>query len=183
MKTIRHNTYETNSSSSHSITIVRNTEPSLIGLANPALIDGNMVLYPARLRDHVSVSGLRYGSMHQLQAAVTDTKAALLVHQLTNFFGDNFHEDWCASILPRAYDVIKDECGYTDICTDDFYPNYDLGNRYGDDSEYPEDFPPLDFLGRTLSDKPIIDLDGLRSYIREYVANPYITIIDTSESH
>lgn len=183
MKTVRHNTFETNSSSSHSITIVRTAEPSYIGLANPALVDGGMVLYPSRLNEHVKHEGGLYSSTWKLNASVTDTKAALLVHQLTNFFDDNFHEEWCADILPKVYDAIKDECGYTDICTDDFYANYYIGNAYGDETKYPEDFPPLDFLGRTLSDKPIIDLDRLRTYIREYITNQFITIVDTSENN
>jgi hypothetical protein len=179
MKTIRHNTYETNSSSTHSITIVRGAEPvSAIG---------GLVLYPAKIREHVQSHTDRgaYGSSstHKLIATTLELKASLLVHQLTSFLDDGFNEEWCKTLLLKVYDVIKEECGYEEICTHKFHASYDLGGRYGTDTEYPSDFPPLDFLGRSLSDKPTVDLDGLRHYIREYICNPTITIIDTSESY
>lgn len=179
MKTIRHNTYETNSSSSHSITIMRDIEPvdAISGL----------ILYPAKIREHVESKTDRgtYGSSSSwvLTASTMEVKASLLVHQLASILDDSFNEEWCMTLLQKAYDVIKEECGYVEICTDDFYPSYDLGDRYGTDTKYPSDFPPLDFLGRSLSDKPTVDLDGLRNYLREYICNPTIAIVDTSEDH
>jgi hypothetical protein len=179
MKTIRHNTYETNSSSSHSITIVRGAEP--VNAIN------GLILYPAKIREYVQSQTDRgtYGSSSTwvLTASTLELKASLLVHQLTSFLDDNYNEEWCKTLLLKVYDVIKEECGYEEICTDGFYASYDLGGRYGTDTEYPSDFPPLDFLGRSLSDKPTVDLDGLRHYIREYICNPTITIIDTSKEY
>lgn len=185
MKTIRHNTFETNSSSTHSLTVVTNTDPSS-KLEDSELVIDN-ILYPAKLRD-IAISEAEDGSYgsstHRLVANNVHRKAALLIHQLWNFFDDSFHEEWCESHRRRIIEAIRRKCLYVDIVLpDNFYPYYDIGSRYSSDFEAPSDFPMFDFLGRTLNDKPIIDMNGLHAYIHTHIIDSSITIIDTNESY
>lgn len=183
MKTIRHNTFETNSSSTHSLTI-RTTSPDVESDDGDLVMDN--VLYPANLRklEDRRTNTNTYGSESTwcLVANTTARKAALLVHQIWNFFTDEFYEEWCKDTRARIVEVIRQECSYADIVLPDtFYAYYDVDNH--SDIDVPYEFPMYDFLGRALNDKPIVDMNGLRDYLHTHILNPDITIFDTQESY
>jgi hypothetical protein len=86
MKTLRHNTYETNSSSTHSITIVnrKNYNESVVGTA-PIITDN--VLLPKNLRKSEAYTEIETGDGgYVLKCASTYQKAALTVHYLNSLY-------------------------------------------------------------------------------------------------
>lgn len=171
MKTIRSNCFETNSSSTHSITIrsvdYANTE-------NPLCKDG--VLIPANLvySPNYDDDNSCYYSGYTLKARSKDEKAALLIHYIFkldldddeyidyDFFPDN--------ALDYVVKTLKLKCSYTDICLNDFSYNF---NGYSDDRSFIDDlFSSPDGWESRIDD-----------YINDVILNDKVEVVDKYEDN
>lgn len=114
MKTIRKNTFETNSSSTHSITIGTKGEYSK---SSPSV--ENNILYPSRLATYK----ISYGESRFLIANTKDTKAALLADWVLDMFDNESYSEYIKTFSDQSedeikqyhYDIIAKLCGYDSI--------------------------------------------------------------------
>lgn len=82
MKTIRYNTYETNSSSTHSITIINKSRLSDPKIRKQEILNNN-VLYPLNLSESIAYTDIPTGEGGYILKCITPyQKAALTVHYL-----------------------------------------------------------------------------------------------------
>lgn len=106
MKTIRKKVFETNSSSSHSITINSIEAPSTKECQ--PLVEMN-ILYPERLSDYLQKYTF---DESYLVCRTTDQKAAIVCNWI--YVSAN------TSYVDRLFEIIKREIGYSDIIMDDY---------------------------------------------------------------
>lgn len=138
MKTVRHNTFETNSSSTHSITILNKKDFSQKSL----LIDN--VLHPENLKftPAYSRNETGYGRSSTLTAETRDQKAALFINHMISFLRESHYDlpDWINGKTEEALKHITESLmlhnGYSSINTD-FTPVFD---HYYDGDCYIDDF-------------------------------------------
>lgn len=125
MKTIRQNTFETNSSSTHSLTILslKDLREGNKKTYEPLVVDG--VLIPGNLRDTFAFvdHGHSYESSWTLTAKTKDEKAALLFHHLLYYKDDAKYDDkWGEELYDIFVSWVVDEvvrlCGYSDVNMD-----------------------------------------------------------------
>lgn len=169
MKTIRSNCFETNSSSTHSITIV--SKRDLVRKDVPLVVDG--VLHPRLLIEtsaYVS-KDTYYGDSRTLTASTRDQKAALFVHHLKSLSEDTY--DWEEQNQKISFEVFFEQCitflkgsiGYADINTS-FDCNFRHYTEYGDSYVLK--------LG---------NLTDVENHIREVILNDDAVIIDEFEEN
>jgi hypothetical protein len=187
MKTVRSNCFETNSSSTHSITLESNT--NAISADFPSLAQDN-ILYPARINDeniraafHTTNKG-GYGSCSWTFTANTkSSKAALIVHYIYSILSsEEIDEEQLADVMCSlasymGYDSI-------DLGPDTFYDVYSI-RRYDGDATYSAEIDKmLEFIGYSIhGNKVLIDMQRLGLYIQSIVLDDTKTLIDYSESH
>ncbi len=164
MKTIRANCFETNSSSTHSVTIqsksrIKRDDKQLV-------VDG--VLHPENLR---STSAYRNDNRdgHSLHAETKDQKAALFIHHLKSV---EDYSEWDSVVVSGIFKYVIEQliaqCGYTGINTKfnyNFpYSNEEEGGTYIDnifDDEDPQGQVLAHIHGVILNDDMIIiDMDS-----------------------
>ena len=102
MKTVRTGVFETNSSSTHSITIKH------IKLDDLKLVDDRNILYPGELSKFIIYSD----NSEILIADTKDKKAALICNYLKN------DEDLTQEQIIKYFNTLTNELGYTDIISD-----------------------------------------------------------------
>ena len=126
MKTIRNSVFETNSSSTHSITIGSKVEPTNPKI-EPLVVDG--ILYPSRLIQREQSLDLGYDNLTTTVCSTKDEKAALLVNWLYYTYYE--YEDISYEECLNKISLIKEKCGYCDIdlfLYSDYYPHDDGEN-------------------------------------------------------
>lgn len=122
MKTIRNGVFETNSSSTHSISIQKIGARNLNKVPRSLLIDN--ILHPEYLSDYTEVV-VTYGEGYITTCRTKEEKASLLIHWLVySYKWENLSlEDFNKFVLK-----IQEATGYDSINTDfspDFSPNDD----------------------------------------------------------
>jgi len=139
MKTIRHNTYETNSSSTHSITIIdkahdRNSK------TRRAEIFADGILYPANLSRSEAYTHIPTGEEgYVLKCYTPHQKAALTVHYLNACdewvkwdSDDTIDAEDYARFKSEAIEILKEQLQLTDIVDwkecNGFYYNSENGS-------------------------------------------------------
>jgi hypothetical protein len=193
MRTIRTNCFETNSSSTHSITIETSKSMVLDTNSNDPLVE-NDILYPARLNDEAGRKLIKVENENPRdrvwisKATNRNTKAAMLVHYLHSFFDDNWDtagEARNKKMFNHALDIIAVYCGYQSVeVPNDFFSMFSVGSRYGsDEGESDKEFFLTDILGESLSNKKMIDNEGLANFIQAIIMNPTKSIVDRSEEY
>lgn len=191
MRTIRTNCFETNSSSTHSITIETSTSLVLDINSNDPLVE-NDILYPERLNHEDVMKEMKVVNKNPrdrvwiTKAMSRNTKAAMLVHYLHSFFDDDYDGDGGKrnkKMFAHALDLIALFCGYqsVEVPKENFWSMYSLSEF--SEEEYGDEFTLPDFLGRSISQKKMIDNEGLADFIQTVVMNPTKTIVDFSEEH
>lgn len=131
MKTVRQNVFETNSSSSHSITIYNKNDPKRKAgkLPRPLEVDG--VLYPDRLTDYrTSISDIEgaeytYGTCDTTTCDTKDKKASLFVQGLYSESEDGYLDE---TLYNELLEILRKELGYSAIVFDpsrsEYQPSY-----------------------------------------------------------
>jgi hypothetical protein len=108
MKTIRHNTFETNSSSTHSITIINKNDavPDKTRYAQ-LVIDG--VLHPSNLKHTFAYVSLQnsYEEGWILTASSRDEKSALLLHHVKSYLSDGWGRSYSCEEASRVLEFIR----------------------------------------------------------------------------
>ena len=138
MKTIRANCFETNSSSTHSITIESKSK-ALKHDDNLLVIDG--VLRPDNLASSTAYREINDGDGHILYATTEDQKAALLICHILSLrnYGDENE-----TLLNLAAKHLVKICGYKSVKIEEvryrtFYNHDDGGSTYLDDIKSADD--------------------------------------------
>lgn len=182
MKTIRTNSFETNSSSTHSITI------SNVDLLEPEfdlLVEDN-ILYLERLSNYRVKESMRsfypegYERAWETVARTKHTKAALLISYLFSLFegGDKDGEE----LFKYAIEVIRTTCGYSEIKIP--YPFYPIVSYYRwDEIQTSEDFTLEDCVGESYSGKIMLDSNKLIKFINNVILDDKKIIADKSEEY
>lgn len=188
MRTVRTNCFETNSSSTHSITIETNERvtPDI-----DILVDDQNFLCPARLTDDAVRAAIkettndRYGSSTwKTRAKTKNVKAAILVQYIVSWFESN--RAWADGKeqpldLSKIFKVIADECGYDGITWNTgSWTAYEVESY---DNNYGSEFDLVKILGRSMNGEAMIDLDGLRYFIDDVVLDNMKAIVEFDESH
>jgi hypothetical protein len=162
MKTIRSNCFETNSSSTHSVTIVSSKNDAFAEL----VIDG--VLHAGNL-GKTSAYRSSASDGYTLYASSTDQKAALLLHHLKSVKDYAYDVDVDIEALTLlAQEMLKVKLGYTGF------------------EEFRYSFPYSSEDGGTYMDDIINSEDpaeALDRHIKNVVLNPDTTIIDSDDSY
>lgn len=150
MKKIRTGIFETNSSSSHSITIQK------VGKYKPLVEDD--ILYPSRLKQY-EVSLAMHDGGHVLKCDTTHTKAALVIHWLQAYIDHgevtNDYLDYLIKELPYNKVVFEKDGNFKS----DYYPylEYD-GDSLDLSSDFEKDKEVLDlWIERIFDDNIIIE--------------------------
>lgn len=178
MKTIRTNCFETNSSSTHSITI---TSKSKALRAESPLVE-NAVLIPVNLKETSAFreSGCD-GDGYTLHAFTTDEKAALLICHIESLScTGRTSNQVCRRLLKETVDALIRLVGYADVKTSGL--NYSIFSAYSEDSTYIDD---LLGYNHYVDDNEIDDNEAYENFvarvedhIRNVVLNDDIMIID-----
>jgi hypothetical protein len=139
MKTIRHNTFETNSSSTHSITIINKNDvvPDKTGYAQ-LVIDG--VLHPGNLKNTFAYVSLQNSNEEGwiLTASSRDEKAALLLHHVKSYLSDEWDRSYSSEEVSRVLEFIRSYMTtlssqrYADVVLD-FSPDF---GHYSEEDPY-----------------------------------------------
>jgi hypothetical protein len=162
MKTIRKNTFETNSSSTHSLTIERKGTKAKTAL-QPLVDDG--VMYYERLDTHTK----HFGESSILCCDTGDMKAAMLIHWMFEFIENGeddgiYDEDSGFDLEKWKKDVLELICskmGYKSISDYDAY-DYSAYTEYCDG-------PDIDWT----------EVDSIAKFIDEVVLNEDMEITDS----
>ncbi len=159
MKTIRQNVFETNSSSTHSVTITRKSNPSVKADSKP-LVD-KQVLYPMRLSQFSTSFGYE-GS--NTSCDTYDKKAAIVAQWILSKFSDEELEEVDYKVY-IAY--LREKLGYLAIDFEgqkwaSYSPYDDNGNVFSLSGDEDEDYQVLDeaILNITNDDIVISDTDA-----------------------
>jgi hypothetical protein len=188
MRTIRTNCFETNSSSTHSITIDTNANREIVDA--PSLSE-NGVLYPARIHDanvkasfHVSGSGSHWANRKWTFTAWTkDTKTALLVHYIYSILE---YEELDEELLAEVLNTIAVFAGYASIdLGEKFWSAYSVERYHGGDETYGEEFEKLlETIGYSISgNKVLVNLQALGLFVQNIVCDDTKALIDFSEEY
>jgi len=186
MKTIRTNCFETNSSSTHSITI--DTTSRRKTASSPSLSE-NGVLYPARIgdenvRDVFFTKPTQWSDSREwvFRAWTKDTKTALLVHYIYGLLESEGDHD--PDMLNRVLQTIAAFTGYDSIdLGDNFYARYSI-DRYDEgnvDEAIEKLFETIGFSA--FGNKVLVDLEQLGLRVQEIAWDETKTLIDLSEEH
>jgi|688.fasta_scaffold14164_18 hypothetical protein len=106
MKTIRHNTYETNSSSTHSITIISKSKDRKSKFRRAEIFEDG-ILYPGNLNDSEAYTHIPTGEEGYVVKCYTPhQKAALTVHYL-NACDEYVNYDSSGDITTEQYNAFK----------------------------------------------------------------------------
>ena len=176
MKTIRTNCFETNSSSTHSITI--ESKSRYLKEDKTLLEDG--VLIPENLR-YTSAFRESSGDGHTLHATTRDQKAALLICHISSLDGAGRCDKKVAKqVLVIAKELLIELCGYEDVSVENL--GYTLFSCYDEqNSTY------LDVILGEADYSKTIDTDdvrkGIRKHILSVVLNDDAIIIDSEDSY
>jgi hypothetical protein len=171
MKTIRTNTFETNSSSTHSVTIGKKNKK----VGGKELVEDG-VLHPSRLSGYTNSVGESTFTV----ADTKDKKAAILIHWVESFFengqydttGDEtswskFEKETRTTVL----EIVKELCGYTDIkITKSFSPDFTSSTENDGD-------PTEEFLR---SDPPAFNEKMFRRFIEDNILDDEVEIVDSN---
>lgn len=131
MKTIRHNCFETNSSSTHSITIIDRKSLKEPSKSVPALLTQDLILNPGNLSDQPCYSDLSYGDGgHSLTASNRLEKAALFCHYVKSTV-DYWEEENQQTIKDYTTAILKESLGYSGVNWD-FYDEFSI---YSEDDD------------------------------------------------
>ena len=137
MKTIRRCVFETNSSSTHSITITGKSDrdiPKILPLVEYG------VIYPERLSSR-EIDVLKNSDLSFLVCSTKEEKTALLLNWLSNAQDDFFEIKNIDSRIEGIAKYIANYCGYIDVVL----PNRWYGYSFYDDYDDPlKDYPTLD---------------------------------------
>lgn len=184
MKTIRTNCFETNSSSTHSITIQAGPQ----NLETPPLSE-NGILYPARIDDDeirklLFKAPTKWSDSREwvFTAASRDTKAALLAQYAYSILDSD--DDLNEELLAQVMCTIASYTGYDSIdFGKDFYCRYSI-SAYSEEI-YDTDFETfLDTFARSfVTNKITVDLQRLGLAVQAIVLNDDKVIVDSSEEH
>lgn len=164
MKTTRTNCFETNSSSTHSFTIISKSELKEKKSAEPLFDDNTQTLHVDRLSQQdcvIVMSG--YGEDNwQLNAATVHEKAALFVHHVDG----RYEKKLDIELVKR---LLQEMCGYSAIVGEtrngyDSYNDNDYGNSYIDRIQNSDDIE-----------------EAVREFIRDVILNPD-TVMQESEN-
>ena len=186
MRTIRTNCFETNSSSTHSITIETVAKPDICDV--PSLSE-NGVLYPARLRDEnvrkafqTTPDDFKYGSRWwKFSASTKDTKTALLVHYIHSILT---YEELDPDLLAEVLNTIAVFAGYESIdLGTDFWSSYSI-NRYSDEDYGAEIEKLLGTIGYSIcGNNTLVNLQALGLFVQEIVNDETKILVDYSEEY
>lgn len=184
MKTIRTNCFETNSSSTHSITIETATESPAIDA--PSLSEGT-ILYPGRINDvairaHFAVTPTHHDDRKWIfRASTRDTKTALLVHYIYSILE---YEELDNDLLERVLDNIAAYAGYTEIKLGDaFFSHFTISrwneNEYGDEIN-----KLLETVGISIQgNKVLVDHQAMGLLIHDIVFDDTKVLVDFSHEY
>jgi hypothetical protein len=162
MKTIRSNCFETNSSSTHSVTIVSSKNDAFADL----VIDG--VLHAGNL-GKTSAYRRSASDGYTLYASSSDQKAALLLHHLKSVKDYSYDCDVDIEALTvLAQDLLSAKLGYTGFA--EF--NYSFHYSSEDGDTYMDDIINSKDPGK-----------ALERHIKNVVLNTDKTIIDSDDSY
>lgn len=164
MKTIRHNTFETNSSSTHSITIINKNDVKETSRRYAELVV-NGILYPGNLKGSVAYVPLEngYDDGWIVTATTRDQKAALLLQHAKSWLSDQWESKYDDTTIKNILNYIREKLigsasGYSDV---------DLGfetdfDHYGEES---------DIYINAIFDENQNNLEKVFSLIDDHIAN------------
>jgi hypothetical protein len=171
MKTIRHNTYETNSSSTHSITVI-NKKHDRVTKARTAPILTDNVLLPANLGQSEAYTTIETGEGgYVLKCRNSYQKAALTVHYLNDieeyvkYDSGSMTSEQYESFKTTALNFLKESLGLDGIQSPEDCKDY---YNYSEDGTSP-------IIGVADADDPI---EAFKKYVADIVLNDDIIIID-----
>lgn len=184
MKTIRTNCFETNSSSTHSVTI--ETAPGL-SIVDAISLSENGVLYPARINDSEVQKAFKETSPDwksrwwKFNACTKDTKTALLVHYVHSILN---YEELDQDLLAEVLNTIAVFAGYESIdLGTEFWSSYSI-DRWSDESHGEEIEKLLETIGYSLrGNKVLVNLQALGLFIQKIVLDDTKILIDYSEEY
>ncbi len=162
MKTIRANCFETNSSSTHSVTISSKSKSSKRA-TNPLVTDN--VLDPSNLNDYE----VGAGDNSFLNCDTVDKKAAIVVHWLTCQFKER--EDLTQEQYDKALNILAGAAGYTKIKPLKYYNFYPDGEYSGSGDE--------DYINEMGDD----DFEPFKKFILDVVLNDDMEIVDSDTAN
>ena len=171
MKTIRHNTYETNSSSTHSITVINKKHDRVTYVRTAPILTDN-VLLPANLGQSEAYTVIETGEGgYVLKCRDSCQKAALTVHYLNSI--DEYVKYDSKSMTPEQYEsfktaalnLLKESLGLDGIQSPDDCNDYYYQSENGT-------CPIVDIVD---SDDPI---EAFKKYVTDIVLNNDMIIID-----
>ncbi len=183
MKTIRTNCFETNSSSTHSITL--ETTGNVAGLDAPSLSDGSTLL-PTRLgdkdvRDYFNAPQEPNERKWVFRASTRDSKTALLFSYVYSILE---YEELDQDLLERVIDTIAAYAGYTEIkVPSDFFTYFSISrwseNDYGDDIN-----KLLETIGTSIhGNKVLVDHQAMGLIIQNIVYDDTKVLVDLSHEY
>jgi hypothetical protein len=160
MKTIRTNTFETNSSSTHSVTI--QTKGSGKSNRNKPLVDDQGRLVPKNLSSYTR----SVGDATFTTCETKDQKAAIVINWLRSRIDDS---DISEETVTKATEILVKKCGYTGVDeynNYDFYPSTEWG-ICGDD----------DYIEK-IEDELTITLTSFEKFIDDVILDDTKEIVD-----
>jgi len=172
MKTIRHNTYETNSSSTHSITVINKKEERPSNLVYAPILENN-VLYPKNLNKSEAYTEISTGEGgYIIKCRTSYQKAALTIHYINGMYeyikydglGDIKDEAY-AEFKKTAFDILQTRLGLNSIEEADAAWHYSV---YSENGKCPL-VPIIE------SEDPI---SAFEKYVTDIILNDDIIIID-----
>lgn len=161
MKTIRTNCFETNSSSTHSITIESKTS---VMNEDGLVINGELI--PDKLCFTSAYHETKYGDGHTLHAITRDQKAALLICHIISIYEDD-ESATKSKMLEAAVEQLIASCGYSSVKTVDvkyrpFYGYVENGSSYLSD----------------IASSGNIE-EGIANHVHDVILNDDVIVIDT----
>lgn len=130
MRTIRKNVFETNSSSTHSISII---DSSTLNQSRP--ISDNSFIYPSRLNDYSFYIESGEGG-HSLKCNTSELKSAIVLHWILSLKIENqINSELCDKLQKLIADNLGLEIDWENSNYPDYHPysEYDRDNTYNFD--------------------------------------------------
>lgn len=162
MKTIRENVFETNSSSTHSVTISRRSEPKVKQPEKPLVDKGT--LYPNRL--HQFSTEIGYDGSN-ISCDTKDKKAAIVAQWILGAFDNEKIEE---VDYKSAIAKLREACGYLSIDFEGMtYPDYSSyddneGNVFSLTGDEEDDRDTIERAIRNVLDDDIVITDTNAPY-------------------
>jgi hypothetical protein len=171
MKTIRHNTYETNSSSTHSITVINKKDERLTKARTAPILTDN-VLLPANLVQSEAYTTIETGQGgYILKCRDSYQKAALTVHYLNDleehvkYDSESMTSEQYESFKTASLNYLKESLGLDGIQSPESCKDY---YNYSDDGTCP-------IIDIADSDDPF---EAFKKYVTDIILNDDMIIID-----